>query len=391
MVEAADLDFRLEMLPLAVTEQHAREAFARFLVTVAYLNTVADDGKPLNGKEDNYSFLVHTSGRTDDHVADRNTIEKSLEVLRDPNSPEFDTFVKLLGNVAHALYPEASAQNLVAYVVKNASRSSLVVLNSNRNRSLVTNPKPTCPFSVFFGGNMVSRGVTFPNLLAMFFARNVKHKLQQDTYIQRARMFGGDRLPYQSHFELTIPGELYNNWRRCFIFHRLALNSIENNHLPPVWIGDSKISVAQSSSVDKTTVNLDKGEMSYQKFDVNNHLLAELDAIVANDQTNMSTLAVLREKIGDALPPYLVDYITADLKAQPNQLVVHTSTSIANQQSAGTDVGEIERGRGFMGNPQMEINKFGERKHHIKIFHNGTQARVFYKNTGGVSFMGQAA
>jgi len=169
------------------------------------------------------------------------------------------------------------------------------------------------------------------------------------------------------------------------------LKSIQNNSLPPVWIGDSRIAVAAPSSVDKTTVNLNKGEMSYQKFAVDNPMLAELDAIVASAQTELSTLSALRQKIGDELPAYLVDYITADLKAQPNQLVVHKATSIANQQSGGTDVAEIERAKGFMGNPQLEIGKFGPRKHHIKIFHNSTEARVFYKNTGGVSFIGQAA
>lgn len=391
MVPVPNPDFRLKVLPAAVTEEHAREAFARFLVTVAYLNTVAENGKPLGGKEQNYSLLVHTSGRTEAHIADRNTIEKALEVLRDPASPDFSVFVDVLDRAARDLYPAASSQNLLAYVIKNASRSSLVVLNSNRNRALSTDPKPTCPFSVFFGGNMVSRGVTFPNLLAMFFARDVKHKLQQDTYIQRARMFGGDRIPYQSHFELTIPEGLYEDWRRCFVFHRLALSSIKNNQLPPVWIGDTRISVAQPSSVEKTTVNLDKGEMSYQKFPVDKQRLDNLDAIVAKSQTDVSTLVALQQSIGDALPSYLVEYIIADLKARPGQLIVHKSSSISGQKSATTNSAEIERQKGFMGKTQMEIEKYGERKHHIKIFHNGTEARVFYKNTGGVSFMGQTA
>ena len=60
-------------------------------------------------------------------------------------------------------------------------------------------------------GNIVSRGVTFPNLLSMFFTRDVKHRLQQDTYIQRARMFGA-RGKYLKHFELTIPSQLYTDW-----------------------------------------------------------------------------------------------------------------------------------------------------------------------------------
>src|SRR5206468_11448653 len=66
------------------------------------------------------------------------------------------------------------------------------------------------------------------NLLSMFFTRDVKHKLQQDTYIQRARMFGA-RGKYLKFFELTIPSQLYTDWQKCFVFHRLALKSIESD------------------------------------------------------------------------------------------------------------------------------------------------------------------
>jgi hypothetical protein len=67
-----------------------------------------------------------------------------------------------------------------------------VVLNSERDRTAAGDnaTEPSSPFTIIIGGNIVSRGVTFPNLLTMFFTRNVRHKLQQDTYIQRARMFG---------------------------------------------------------------------------------------------------------------------------------------------------------------------------------------------------------
>jgi hypothetical protein len=105
----------------------------------------------------------------------------------------------------------------------------LVVLNSERDRRAMGDSatEPSSPFTIIIGGNIVSRGVTFPNLLSMFFTRNVRHKLQQDTYIQRARMFGS-RGEYLKHFELTIPTQLYWDWHRCFVFHKLALATINN-------------------------------------------------------------------------------------------------------------------------------------------------------------------
>jgi len=97
-------------------------------------------------------------------------------------------------------------------------------MNSERDKNVdfkaATNPSAL--FTIVIGGNIVSRGVTFDNLLSMFFTRDSKHKIQQDTYIQRARMFGS-RKAHIHYFELTIPDQLYADWHRCFVFHRLAL------------------------------------------------------------------------------------------------------------------------------------------------------------------------
>ena len=220
--------YRLIRLPGAGTPSETREALARFLVSVAYLNT------RVNATEGNYSFLVHTSGKTDDHNIDRRIIEKAMKDLIGKTGKRYKTLVKAILAQAKSLYPSANAVDLTRYIIDNASRSAFVVLNSKRARATAGErpTEPTCPFTVIIGGNIVSRGVTFPNLLSMFFTRDVKNKLQQDTYIQRARMFGS-RSKYLRHFELTIPGHLYNDWHRCFVFHRLALEGIKNNQKSP--------------------------------------------------------------------------------------------------------------------------------------------------------------
>ena len=100
----------------------------------------------------------------------------------------------------------------------------------------------------------------------MYFTRDVKHKIQQDTYIQRARMFGS-RGGYLKYFELTIPEALYLDWHRCFIFHRLSLEAIRSGQGAPVWLSDDRISAVSISSIDKSNVSLDQGEMSFGMFD----------------------------------------------------------------------------------------------------------------------------
>jgi hypothetical protein len=197
-------------------------------------------------------------------------------------------------------------------------------------------------------------------------------------------MFGA-RGAYLQHFELTIPEHLYADWHRCFVFHRLALEAIERSKVSPVWLGDPRIAIAAASSIDRSTVDLDRGEMSFQMFDCPDP--AALDAIVAADPQSVDTLRKLAGPLGAALPDYLIDYIEATLGAHPGTLAIHAAGSIAGYgKSANIDA--ISRTKGFIGKPQLEDGRFPKAIHHIKILYNGKgKARLFYKNLGGVLFV----
>jgi hypothetical protein len=373
------VSYRLKLLDQGGNPKEAEDALVRFLVTVAYLNTYE------NGAEENYTMLVHTSGKREDHEADRVRIEESVKALIDSESDEFDRLVTQVHKTAQELYPGRSDDVLTDYVVANASRSTLVVLNSERDRKAAGEnaTEPSSPFTVIIGGNIVSRGVTFPNLLSMFFTRNVKHRLQQDTYIQRARMFGA-RGKYLKHFELAIPSQLYADWHRCFVFHKLALATITNKLGSPVWIGDSRVSVAAESSIDKATVALDKGEMSFGMFKNSN----AFDQIVLEDQNSVDTLKKLRKKVGnDALPLFLIEYIEAVSQNSPGSLAIHIGSSIEGYGSKANQK-RISRRKGFMGKSQLEPKKFPGAVHHVKIFYNKSgKAKLFYKFRGSLQFV----
>jgi late competence protein required for DNA uptake (superfamily II DNA/RNA helicase) len=225
--------YRLEFLTDGDQRPQARAALIRFLVSVAYMN------KHQNAQEKNYSMLVHTSGKKDDHETDRLLFQGLVESLVDNKRETFDRICEEVYTIAARLFEDADPNSLTQYVIENASRASLVVLNSERDRvALGTNAAiPSSPFTIIIGGNIVSRGVTFPNLLSMFFTRSVQSKLQQDTYIQRARMFGA-RSSYLKYFELTIPAQLYLDWHKCFVFHRRYGLRIAGYPLQPAraWI-----------------------------------------------------------------------------------------------------------------------------------------------------------
>jgi hypothetical protein len=371
------VSYRRTLLVQGGSPKEAQDALVRFLVTVAYLNSYE------NGEEEDYTMLVHTSGKKQDHEDDRAAIEKLVQALTASDTHEFEMLVTQVHQESQKLYPGADADLLTDYVVTNASRATLVVLNSERDRKALGDnaTEPSSPFTIIIGGNIVSRGVTFPNLLSMFFTRDVRQKLQQDTYIQRARMFGA-RGKYLKHFELTIPSQLYADWHRCFVFHKLALATIKNDLGSPVWIGDTRVSVAAGSSINKATVALDKGEMSFGMFDYS----SDLDAIVLDDQTSIETLEKLRNKIGsDALPMFVIEYVKA-MSQGTGSLAIHTARSIAGYAQP-TNQEAISRSKGFIGNPQLESKKFPNAVHHFKIFYNNAGKARLYLKFKGVQFM----
>lgn len=326
-------------------------------------------------------MLVHTSGKKVDHSKDWKEIVKTIEYLSSQNSEKFESYVRQIFKLSEVTYPAVSPKDLTKYIVQNISRNSVIVLNSDKAKSFSDGSasNPTSLFTIIIGGNIVSRGVTFNNLLSMFFTRDVKNKIQQDTYIQRARMFGA-RGDYLRHFQLTIPKQLYEDWRRCFAFHRLALAAIKEKLGSPVWIGDKRIQTVSSSSIDRSTVDLDKGEMSFGVFD----LTPEAEEMYAADIEAFDRLVKLTDILGEsALPSYLLRFINQTRRLDGGSIFIRRPASIENFRDADQD--RIERKKGLMGQTSRDG---GGAMHHIGMFFNKKKrARLFYKFEGSVQFI----
>lgn len=351
------------------------------MVTVAYLNGYS------NGAEQNYSMLIHTSGIRVDHKSDWHVIHSALGILTDKKSSKFEAYVRRVWEIARELYPDADPNRIAGYIVQNITRNSIVVLNSERDKTgSKSATSPQTLFTIIIGGNIVSRGVTFDNLLSMFFTRDVKHKIQQDTYVQRARMFGS-RGRYIRHFELTIPAPLFDDWRRCFVFHKLALAAIREGIGSPVWLSDHRISAVAASSIDKSTVDLNRGEMSFPITRVN---IGTLQSIADDPEPSYSKMEALRLALGpDAFPEFLARYIHQVRPVGDGSLAVLGPSSIKNYKDGdGLDRAKIERRKGFFGTSQMERPKHPSAVHFLKVFYNeNDNGRLFYKFDGSIQFI----
>jgi hypothetical protein len=217
----------------------------------------------------------------------------------------------------------------------------------------------------------------------------VKHKLQQDTYIQRARMFGS-RKDYLKYFELIIPQSLFLDWQKCFIFHRLSLESRKQNRRTPVWLDGDRISATASSSIDKTNVSVDRGEMSFELFDyeATKDRLADIIGGAASGSDKLKQISTL---LGvDMLPGYLLNYITTFCPEGDRSLAVHLPRSIAGytEKKGEMDKATITRSKGFIGDREMEVGRYPDAIHHVNVlFNESGRARVFYRYRGNVRFL----
>lgn len=383
-VSTENIPYSLVFLPETGDDpRHLREALFRFLVNVAYLNKI------VNAQERNYSMLVHTSSKKADHSIDFKQIIKAFEVLKDEHNANHEGYFKKIWEIASERYPE-HADELTKYIIANRDRNNIVVMNSDKEMNAADNrtaTHPTTPFTVVIGGNIVSRGVTFKNLLSMFFTRDVKHKLQQDTYIQRARMFGS-RGDYLKYFELTIPKPLYLDWQTCFIFHRLSLESRKQNMRSPVWLDGERVTAVASASIDKTTVSVDKGEMSFDLFDYDE---ARIKAIIDQSAKPLQKIEALAHLLGDkCLPRYLINYIENFCPLGEESIAVHPPNKISgySDKDGAMNKATIARAKGFIGKSQMEVAKYPNAIHHINIVVNDSgKARVFYKYNGSIRFL----
>jgi hypothetical protein len=385
-VQTETVPYRLTFLPDHGDDpKYLREAIFSFAVTVGYLNEI------VNKEEKNYSILVHTSGKKADHSVDRAATIKTFEALRDDKNPHHEGYLKRIWEIANARYP-GHADAITRYVISNCARNNIVVMNSDKEANAADNrtaTEPTAPFTIVIGGNIVSRGVTFKNLLSIFFTRDVKQKLQQDTYIQRARMFGS-RGDYLKHFELTIPKTLYLDWQKCFIFHRLSLESRKQNKQSPVWLDGERIAAVSGASIDKATVIVDRGEMSFEIFDYQNNK-AVIDEVLGKPIPPLQQLKAIAELLGNAaLPGYLLSYIESFRPSGDSSIAVHSARSIEGyKEKAGEmDKATITRVKGFIGEPQLEASRFPDAIHHLFILYNAQgKARVFYKYEGSIRFL----
>jgi len=359
-----------------------RKAIFHFLCGVAEQHEL--------GNAENFSMLVHTSGKIDEHSEDVRVIHETINVLSSPEHSSFDTFVKQLLGIAKD-YSDKGAEPIVEFVLRNINKNQIVIINSKGKKANATEIlTPTSLFSFGAGGNIVSRGVTFDNLLSMYFTRNVKGKFTQDTYIQRARMFGA-RNRYKEYFQLWVPRELMQNWAKCFVFHQLAIQSIRSDNGAPVWLSDHKTTPTSPASIDRTSVDFENGEMSWALFDFDEDVHEAV--MLETGMSDMEKLEALGRIFSDAeFPAHIRRYIEQDASLGDGTICFHRSSEFGVRSSTyeQSEIDNIRRkSKGIFSTNEFARGDRPNARHHLKVFYNPKRkARLYYKINGkSIKFM----
>jgi len=367
---------RFSLVPLEDTgddPKYLRDALLRFLVNVGYINidAVMKAKMSQNGEDAKCCFLIHTSGETDAHQRDKEIVTSVLGALADKMDQRRDKYIETLWEIARSKHGETLADSIVQFVLSHMGRKFVEVMNTRKKSGMDTTEPPSL-FTIIIGGNIISRGITINNLLGMFFTRDAKHRIQQDTYIQRARMFG-NRKDYLHLFELSIPKTLYTDWHRCFVYHHLSLEAIKSSRGAPIWIADNRITPAAAGSIDKKAVVLTKNELLFGLFNYSN----QIEEIVNDTKLNgLEKLERINNRFGDdVLPKYVIDFIQINTRPHEGYVLIHGIRQVGSG-GAGYQSNLI-RTKGIFGG--REIKEHPEAIHHILILRNpANEARIVY-------------
>jgi hypothetical protein len=331
------------------------------------------------GLTENFTMLVHTSGKTIEHGEDYAVVEKTLGVLSDRKNPKLQNYADKMLSIAKGFDAE-NPMSLVEFVLNNIHRHHIVEINSTKKKTNISDVlTPKSLFSFGVGGNIISRGVTFDNLLSMYFTRSVKGKFTQDTYIQRARMFG-NRSKYKNSFQLWIPKTLMENWTKCFAFHQLAIQAARTGMGAPVWLSDHKTTPTSPASIDRSSVDFEDGEMSFALFDYE-----ERPYMGEHEQSDLQRLECIRNNFSEkCFPNYVYQYLKTQYQKEGN-ICFHEPSVFGSERSnyAPEEIESVRRKKGIFSTNEFRRGGRPDARHHLKIFRNEHgKARLFYKING---------
>lgn len=384
-IQRANAKYQLKLLPdTGDTPKLLDEAVLRFILRVAFLNYDKKEYQP-------FSMLVHTDGKMNQHKEDQKQLNKLISNLVGEDNDKKEKLFKRLEAIAEEMTESGEfkhpSEKAIDFIYNHIAQNSILVINSKEDRGNVKRAcEPKALFTFCIGGNIVSRGLTFTNLLTFFFSRGVKGKMTHNTYIQRARMFG--TRSYSKHFELAVPRSLYEQWFECFTEHEESLRYLKSFG-KYIHISGRKTQVTDSASIDPDNIRYSNGEMEVGEiFSLNNKFEDLITDETKPCLDRLSELTELSSKVARVFGNGLIDWIRQLSETHPVGLVLTANKEIWNieayKKQDGVDIAKLRRKRGGLVGGLIRDNRYKEFNHFVMPIKNSRgDCRFIYRSIQG--------
>jgi hypothetical protein len=226
------------------------------------------------------NFLIHPSVKTRDHatVAEKigETLNDVLQGITD-NEDEIKSNLLLEWKNLYTTKPEIKSFDEIYDCIKDMlfhSEINIHILNSKSNATIDVETG----YNIVVGGNILGRGVTFPNLQTIYYSRTAKTP-QADTYWQHCRMFGYNR--DRSLMRLFMPYSIFKlfqelNESQKALIRQISTHGIDDTHL----LYANGIRPTRKAVIDSQRLAQIVGGVNYFAAFPVNETLQDLDALL---------------------------------------------------------------------------------------------------------------
>ena len=143
-------------------------------------------------------MIVHSYRKVSEHniIYDLvySYIESLQDMINDKDSEGLETVKKEFEEVYNNLFKKEVISQYefadVWHIIINIIIKRVHVILKNSNGQATQGAEKVARYKIYIGGDLLQRGVTFPNLVTTFFSRWAKSGGNMDTNLQRARWFG---------------------------------------------------------------------------------------------------------------------------------------------------------------------------------------------------------
>ncbi len=202
---------------------HIRTAIINYIVGSCIRILQSGKKGKLNYKS---SFIIHTETGKGKHENQSNLVNKLIEALKVEGKMKssilkekiIEAYENLKLSIELTDFDLPIFEKVFEKVAEYVRYITIRKINSDNDVLSLLNMSTgelrlESPLNIFIGGQILDRGITVQNLIGFFYGRNPK-RMQQDTVMQHARIFGARSLEDMAVTRLYTTNRIYESLRR---------------------------------------------------------------------------------------------------------------------------------------------------------------------------------